>query len=116
MKNSQFFTPIMDHKEAYIWGVTSVDLYNNEALIKNLDKFAKELHLTVIDKKSYNFSPQGLTVLFLLAESHLGVHTWPEHNFLHIDALTCGKPLSKEELNIVIEKIFKPKKTLIKSI
>jgi spermidine synthase len=36
------------------------------------------------------FSPQGVTVLALLAESHASIHTWPEHGTAHVDVFTCG--------------------------
>ena len=28
--------------------------------------------------------------VLLLAESHLSIHTWPEHGFAAIDAFMCG--------------------------
>jgi S-adenosylmethionine decarboxylase len=28
--------------------------------------------------------------LYLLAESHLSFHSWPEYNFIAIDCFTCG--------------------------
>ena len=43
--------------------------------------------LSVID---HRFEPQGVTVLALLAESHVSVHTWPELGGAYVDALTCG--------------------------
>lgn len=36
------------------------------------------------------FTPQGVTVLVLLAESHLSIHTWPEAGYAAIDVFTCG--------------------------
>jgi spermidine synthase len=36
------------------------------------------------------FTPQGVTVLALLAESHASIHTWPEHGTAHVDVFTCG--------------------------
>lgn len=32
----------------------------------------------------------GVTGVLLLAESHLSIHTWPEHGFAAIDAFMCG--------------------------
>ena len=33
---------------------------------------------------------QGVTGVVLLAESHLSIHTWPEHGFAAIDVFMCG--------------------------
>ena len=43
------------------------------------------LHLHVA-----RFAPRGLTAVAVLAESHLSVHTWPEHGRAALDAFTCG--------------------------
>lgn len=39
----------------------------------------------------HKFKPQGYTVLFLLAESHFAVHTFPEHNKMYIELSSCNK-------------------------
>lgn len=31
-----------------------------------------------------------LALVLTLKESHLGIHTWPEHDFVSIDLYTCG--------------------------
>jgi S-adenosylmethionine decarboxylase len=36
------------------------------------------------------FDPFGFTAIYLLAESHVSVHTYPERNSLFFDAFTCG--------------------------
>ncbi|WP_051568381.1 S-adenosylmethionine decarboxylase family protein [Crocinitomix catalasitica] len=37
------------------------------------------------------FQPQGYTCLWLLGESHLAVHTYPEHNKAYIELTSCVK-------------------------
>ena len=37
--------------------------------------------LTLLGEISHKFQPQGVTAIALLAESHLSVHTWPEHGY-----------------------------------
>ena len=46
--------------------------------------------LTQLGELKHRFSPQGVTALALLAESHLSVHTWPEHAYAAGDLFTCG--------------------------
>ena len=49
-----------------------------------------EADLTVVLLKAHRFAPQGVSVVAVLAESHLSVHTWPELGYAAIDAYTCG--------------------------
>lgn len=46
---------------------------------------AELLHLHL-----HRFSPQGVTGVALLAESHITVHTWPEHGYGAFDVFMCG--------------------------
>ena len=34
--------------------------------------------------------PGAFTCLYLLSESHLSIHTWPEENYVALDCFTCG--------------------------
>lgn len=35
------------------------------------------------------FQPRGATCVLILAESHIAVSTWPEHQLAHVDVFTC---------------------------
>ena len=45
----------------------------------------------VLDSVEHYFLPQGYTVLFLLAESHLAIHTFPEESKSYIELSSCVK-------------------------
>ena len=51
---------------------------------------AGEVGATVIDHIFHQFSPQGVTGVVAIAESHLCIHTWPEHGYAAVDIFTCG--------------------------
>jgi len=38
------------------------------------------------------FPVMGVSGIVLLSESHISVHTWPEHGYSAIDLFTCGSP------------------------
>ena len=38
----------------------------------------------------HRFAPQGVSGTVLIAESHLSLHSWPEHGYAAIDVFTCG--------------------------
>jgi S-adenosylmethionine decarboxylase len=67
------------------------------ALLNDLDLIREALveavkagGATLIDLCSHQFSPQGITATATLAESHIAVHTWPEHGYFAADLFFCG--------------------------
>lgn len=47
--------------------------------------------MTVIGDWGHAFEPHGHTWVWILAESHMAVHTYPEHDYMALDVFTCGK-------------------------
>jgi S-adenosylmethionine decarboxylase len=39
---------------------------------------------------THKFSPQGVSGVAVLAESHISVHTWPEIGYAAFDVFMCG--------------------------
>ena len=58
---------------------------------------AEETGATVIGKLFHQFSPQGVTGVVAIAESHLCIHTWPEHAYAAVDIFTCGESFDPVE-------------------
>ena len=56
---------------------------------------------TVLKTAFHQFEPQGVTGVLLLSESHMSIHTWPEHGYAAVDLFTCGQNSTTEsEVNI----------------
>ncbi len=51
---------------------------------------AKAAKTTIIDTIFHSFKPFGVSGVIVIAESHLAIHTWPEHKFASVDFFTCG--------------------------
>ncbi|MFV0623305.1 adenosylmethionine decarboxylase [Sphingomonas sp. ac-8] len=46
---------------------------------------------TLLDVRLHAFGPgQGITGVALLAESHISIHSWPEHGYAAVDIFLCG--------------------------
>lgn len=45
---------------------------------------------TILKHSIHKFSPQGVSGVVVIAESHISVHTWPEYEFAAVDIFTCG--------------------------
>jgi S-adenosylmethionine decarboxylase proenzyme len=76
----------------YIIDVDDADerlLYDNTAMIKVCDEALRRADVTIVNKAVHAFHPQGLTLLYLLTESHFSLHTWPEHRKIRIDFFSC---------------------------
>ena len=45
---------------------------------------------TVVECLLHRFSPQGVSGVVVVEESHLSIHTWPESGYAAVDFYTCG--------------------------
>ena len=64
---------------------------NNEAAIGDLMReAASRTGATIVGDIFHHFSPQGVTGVVVIAESHLAIHTWPEFKYASVDLFTCG--------------------------
>ena len=60
---------------------------------------------TVCQTIHKKFEPQGVTVLCLLSESHISIHTWPEEEKAAVDVYTCGDCNPKIGCDIIIQQL-----------
>ena len=65
-------------------------LDNLEFLIQLLVDSALLCGATILDKSYHKFEPQGVTIILLLAESHISIHTVPEKGEAYVDVYTCS--------------------------
>ena len=64
---------------------------SEEQLDAILCRAAKAAGASVLSSHFHRFGPQqGITGVLVLAESHITVHTWPEHNYAAFDVFMCG--------------------------
>jgi S-adenosylmethionine decarboxylase proenzyme len=55
---------------------------------------AKAAKATIVDVMFHTFNPHGVSGVVVIAESHLAIHTWPEHGHASIDVYTCGSTIN----------------------
>ena len=81
-----------------------------------IHKIAKAAKVGVVNISKYEFTPQGLTMIALLKESHMSLHTFPENGIISFDFFTCGQVnpnISLEILKKEIQQEFKYIKELL---
>jgi S-adenosylmethionine decarboxylase len=81
-----------------------------DVLIRALDSAVASSGATILDKTSYVFPPDGLTIVYLLSESHASLHTYPEYGACFVDLFTCGDNCSSEKFDEALRNHLKPKR------
>jgi S-adenosylmethionine decarboxylase proenzyme len=67
------------------------ELLNDLDYLKKLLKEAAEkANATVLNVAFHHFTPQGVSGVVVISESHLSIHTWPEFGYAALDFYTCG--------------------------
>lgn len=94
-------------------GVLFHRLDDLDAIRKAFDLASEVMGATVLHKFSHQFVPQGVTVLYALAESHVSCHTFPEKGSVALDCYTCGDMDPKSGMDILIE-YFQPTEICIR--
>ena len=72
------------------WQAPAELLNDPEAIRKALIEAITAGKATLIDLCVHQFSPHGVTATATLAESHIAIHTWPEHGYFAADLFFCG--------------------------
>jgi S-adenosylmethionine decarboxylase len=67
---------------------------------------AVEAGATIVAENFHKFQPLGVTGLVAIAESHICIHTWPEHGYAAADVFTCGEGFDpRRAADILIDKL-----------
>lgn len=106
----------LDHRTAQLWGVNKNILKDSAKLIKATLKVTRDLNLTIVNQYLHKFEPHGLSLVLIIAESHLAIHTWPEYNYMHIDVVSCSKKADLSSLDQVLREHLKPEKLFCQKI
>ena len=61
---------------------------------------------TVVRSVFHAFSPWGVSGVVVIAESHLSVHTWPEHGYAAVDVFSCSPSLNATAVRQHLQKAF----------
>lgn len=104
------------HVAVDAWGVDFKLLNNAEWLQTHMVEAAEVSGATVLSVQAKKFDPQGATVLVLLSESHLSIHTYPEKGFAAIDCYTCGETVDPQTAIDYMISVLSPEKVYAKKL
>ena len=97
--------------------IVDVFAIENEELLKKIDciyplanEIIEKAGLTVVNQVHHQFQPCGYTSLYLLSESHMSFHSYPEKKCLSFDLYCFNHNLDAKEVFHYIHMYFdKPK-------
>lgn len=78
------------HILAEIYGCDEKMLNNRSLIEEIMVESALEAGAEVREVAFHKFSPQGVSGVVVVSESHLAIHTWPELGYAAVDVFTCG--------------------------
>ena len=88
------------------WGASQLD--NLELMEAALRESVDVAGATLLHIHLHHFTPNGgISGVAVLAESHISVHTWPEHGYAAFDVFMCGDA-EPEKTIPVLRKAFTP--------
>lgn len=97
------------HVLADLHGCAASSLLSDaDGLALLLQSAAVQAGATVLSSQSHSFAPQGATVVCMLAESHVSIHTWPESSAAAVDAYTCGDAADPDMIVDLIVAALRP--------
>ncbi len=88
----------------------------DEALLDDVDVIqeamvhaADRAGATIVGQSFHKFDPRGVTGIVAIAESHLAIHTWPEHGYAAVDIFTCGAGFTpRKAAELIIDRLGCP--------
>ncbi len=98
------------HILADLYGVDFDKIDHVEDVKELLENAVKYANLSKLSSHFHQFYPHGATGIILLEESHISIHTWPEHGYAAIDVYTCGGKEKTFKAMEYILKVLKPKR------
>lgn len=93
------------HILAEIYGCR-FELLNDVAVVEEIMiNAALEAGAEIREFVFHKFSPQGVSGVVVISESHLAIHTWPELGYAAVDVFTCGDRVNPwDACNYLVEK------------
>ena len=62
---------------------------------------------TIVTEIFHTFSPHGVSGVIVISESHVAIHTWPEHAFAAVDIFSCSSALDQVKIEECIQRALR---------
>ena len=108
----QIYNPNVVGKQILIdvKNITGDKLKTVEMIRPFMDRVVEVLNLNVVGECSHQFEknglPHGATMIYLLSESHLSIHTFVDEGKITLDLFTCSLGVENEKIKSIIKEYF----------
>ena len=96
-----------------LWGCDAEHINSIEVIERAITQTIEACGATLLDLRVYPFTPIGVTGVAILAESHVMIHTWPEHGYAAVDIFTCGQHTDPNLAVPVLRRYFSPERVQV---
>ncbi|MBX9686670.1 MAG: adenosylmethionine decarboxylase [Candidatus Obscuribacterales bacterium] len=119
LKNSES----KDSRDFVFWGRHLIASYgacklerltDAAALVSALKEAISVSSASLLSEVVHVFPNGGITAVFLLAESHASIHTYPEHASCFLDLFTCGDACNPEAFDMLMRQYLSPRHADVK--
>ena len=104
------------HVLAELYGCSPEILNDRAKVEETMVNAALEAGAEIREVVFHQFSPQGVSGVVVISESHLAIHTWPEYGYAAVDVFTCGASVDPWVSCYYLKKLFKSERMAAKEI
>jgi S-adenosylmethionine decarboxylase len=100
------------HVFGNLYGIDPAILNDKEYLRELVLEAVKIANMNLVEVKAWSFGGKkgGVSVIALVEESHIALHTWNEYNYATLDVYTCGEHSDPQAAFKFIVDNLKPRK------
>src|SRR6478736_2314417 len=70
---------------------------------------------TIVKTVFHNFSPHGVSGVVVITESHVTIHTWPEHAYAAVDIFSCSPELKHAVIRRELKRLLSARQVIAKT-
>jgi S-adenosylmethionine decarboxylase len=97
---------LCDHMLVEFYDCNPARIQRSEEVRETLLAAAREARATLVTDVFHTFSPYGVSGVVVIAESHITIHTWPEHGYAAVDIFSCDPRLDRALIRDCIRRQF----------
>lgn len=104
------------HTLIELHGCSVAALSDLESLRTLMVAAVKQAGGTYVTDVFHHFTPLGVSGVIVISESHVTIHTWPEHGYAAADVFTCSGSFSHSAFSTMMRDGLKARRVEAKTI